>query len=81
MNVEVRGESVVISGYVNAVERFSKPITSKLRDKMQTFIERIKAGAFKTALKRNENVEKKCNSLPFHLTSFHNNMIYSHEII
>ena len=57
MNVEVRGESVVISGYVNAVERFSKPITSKLRDKMQTFIERIKAGAFKTALKRNENVK------------------------
>ena len=57
MNVEVRGETVVITGYVNAVERYSKPITSKLRDKVQTFIERIKAGTFKTALKRNDNVK------------------------
>ena len=57
MNVEIRGESVVISGYVNTVERYSKPITSQLREKKQTFIERIKAGVFKTALKRNDNVK------------------------
>lgn len=57
MNVEVRGESVVISGYVNAIERYSKPITSTLRNKMQTFVEKIKAGVFKTALKRNEDVK------------------------
>ena len=56
MNVEVRNDSVVISGYVNAIERYSKPITSKLRDKVQTFIERIRAGVFKTALKRNDDV-------------------------
>ena len=54
MNVEVRGETVVITGYVNAVERYSKPITASLRSKMQTFIERIKAGVFRTALKRND---------------------------
>lgn len=54
MNVEVRGETVHISGYVNAVERYSKPITDSLRGKVQTFIERIKAGAFHNALKRNE---------------------------
>ena len=57
MNVEVRGESVVITGYVNAVERYSKPITSTLQGSVQTFIERIKAGVFKTALKRNDDVK------------------------
>lgn len=57
MNVEVRGESVVITGYVNAVERYSKPITSTLQGIVQTFIERIKAGVFKTALKRNDDVK------------------------
>lgn len=57
MNVEVRGETVVITGYVNAVERYSKPITDTLRNKVQTFIERIKAGVFKTALKRNNDVK------------------------
>ena len=54
MNVEVRGETVHISGYVNAVERYSKPITDSLRGKVQTFIERIRAGAFHNALRRNE---------------------------
>ena len=57
MNVEVRGETVVITGYVNAVERYSKPIRGDLRDTVQTFIERIKAGVFKTALKRNDDVK------------------------
>ena len=57
MNVEVRGESVVITGYVNAVERYSKPITSKVQGNLKTFIERIRAGAFKTALKRNDGVK------------------------
>ena len=57
MNVEVRGDSVVITGYVNAIERYSKPITSTLKDKMQTFVEKIKAGVFKTALKRNDDVK------------------------
>lgn len=57
MNVEVRGESVVITGYVNAVERYSKPITSTWRGSLKTFVEKIKAGVFKTALKRNGNVK------------------------
>lgn len=57
MNVEVRGDTVVITGYVNAVERYSKPITDTLREKVQTFIERIKAGVFRTALKRNDDVK------------------------
>ena len=57
MNIEVRNDSVVISGYVNAVERWSKPINGKLRGVAQRFIEKIKAGVFKTALKRNDNVK------------------------
>jgi HK97 family phage prohead protease len=50
-------ESVIISGYVNAVERYSKPITDTLRNKVQTFIEKVRAGVFKTALKRNDAVK------------------------
>jgi HK97 family phage prohead protease len=57
MDIEIRGDSVVISGYVNAVERYSKPLRAKLRGEMQRFIEKIKAGAFETALKRNNNVK------------------------
>ena len=56
LNVEVREDSVFISGYVNAVERLSKPIRETLHGKIRTFVERIKAGVFRTALKRNDNV-------------------------
>ncbi len=57
MKIEVRNDSVVISGYVNAVERWSKPLRGNLRGVMQIFIEKIKAGTFKNALKRNDNVK------------------------
>lgn len=57
MDIEVRGESVILTGYVNAVERYSKPITSTLRGSIRTFVERMRAGVFKTALKRNDNVQ------------------------
>lgn len=61
MKIEVRENTVVISGYVNAVERWSKPIRSNLRGKMQSFVEKIKAGVFGTALKRNNKVEVRLN--------------------
>ena len=57
MKVEVREESVVVSGYVNAVERYSKPIRANIGGEIRSFIEKIKAGTFKTALKRNNNVK------------------------
>lgn len=57
MKVEVREDSVFISGYVNAIERYSKPIKEPLHGKIRTFIERIKAGVFRTALKRNDDVK------------------------
>lgn len=54
MNVEIRTDSVRITGYVNAVERLSKPIRGTLHGKVRTFLERIRAGVFRTALKRNK---------------------------
>lgn len=57
MQIEIREDSVVISGYVNAVERYSKPIRENLHGKIRTFIERIKSGVFKKALKKNDNVK------------------------
>ena len=57
MKVEIREDSVLITGYVNAIERYSKPIRESLRGQIRTFIERIKAGVFKTALKRNDDVK------------------------
>ena len=56
MQVEVRNDSVFISGYVNAVERLSKPIHESIHGRVRTFLERIKAGAFRNALKKNDNV-------------------------
>ena len=52
MEIRIRADSVEIEGYVNAVERKSKPLWSR----MGQFIERICKGAFKSALKRNDNV-------------------------
>lgn len=52
MKIEVREDSVLIEGYVNAIERKSKPLWSRIGQ----FIERICKGAFDKALKRNNNV-------------------------
>lgn len=52
MKVNVRADSVEISGYVNAVERNSKPLMSRIGQ----FIERICKGAFKKAIKRNNDI-------------------------
>lgn len=52
MQINIREDSVELEGYVNAVERNSKPMLSR----MGKFIERIKAGAFARALKRNNDV-------------------------
>jgi HK97 family phage prohead protease len=52
MNIRVTKDSVEIDGYVNAVERLSKP----LYDRLGKFVERIKCGAFKRALERADDV-------------------------
>ena len=52
MKVNIRTDSVEVEGYVNAIERNSKPLNSRLGK----FIERICKGAFGKALKRNDDV-------------------------
>lgn len=52
MKVNIRADSVEIEGYVNAIERDSKPLLSRVGQ----FIERICKGAFKKALRRNDDV-------------------------
>lgn len=52
MKIIIRSDHVHIEGYVNAVERLSKPITERLG----TFRERVKAGTFRKALKRAEDI-------------------------
>ena len=51
MRIEVRSDSVLVDGYVNAVGRDSRP----MRDKNgQRYVEQIVPGAFKRALSKNE---------------------------
>ena len=52
MEIRLKEDSVEITGYVNAIERNSKPLMSRVGQ----FIERICKGAFKKALKRNDDV-------------------------
>jgi len=52
LKVNIRADKVEIEGYVNAIERDSKPLWSRVGQ----FIERICKGAFKRALKRNDDV-------------------------
>ena len=52
MEIKIREDCVEIDGYVNAVERSSKPLWSR----MGQFIERICKGAFKRALDRADDV-------------------------
>lgn len=53
MNINIRADDTVeIDGYVNAVERLSKPLS----DRQGQFLERICKGAFKKALGRAEDV-------------------------
>lgn len=52
MKIIIRNESITIEGYVNAIERNSKPIT----ERGITFIERIATGAFKRAIARAKDI-------------------------
>ena len=60
MQVRIKGDSVEIDGYVNAVERKSKPLWSRIGQ----FVERICKGAFSKALQRNDNVRILLNHDP-----------------
>lgn len=60
LKVIIRNDSVHIEGYVNAVERNSKLLHSRLGN----FIERIRKGAFGKALERNDDVKILLNHNP-----------------
>jgi hypothetical protein len=53
VKVEVRNDKVIIDGYVNAVDRFSKV----LYDKKGQFIEKILPSVFRRALEKNPSVK------------------------
>ena len=53
MKILIRNDSVHIEGYVNAVERYSKILNSRIGK----FIERVTKGAFSKALSRNDDVK------------------------
>lgn len=57
MKIEIRSDSAVVDGYVNAVERESRLIMDVQGD----FREKVKAGTFEKALKRTENVRMLLN--------------------
>lgn len=60
MNIRIRADSVEIEGYVNAIERKSRPLLSR----MGQFVERICKGAFKRALEREDDVRLLLNHDP-----------------
>lgn len=53
MKIEIRNDAIILDGYVNAVDRLSRPIPSVRGD----FVERIKPGAFRRALEKADNVD------------------------
>lgn len=60
MQINIRDDHVEIEGYVNAIERNSKPLWSRLG----RFVERICKGAFAKALQRNDDVQLRLNHNP-----------------
>ena len=60
MQITIRADSVELEGYVNAVERKSKPLWSRIGQ----FVERICKGAFFRALQRNDDVKILLNHDP-----------------
>ena len=53
LRIEIRNDSVLLDGYVNAVGRDSKPIITAIGK----CVERIEPRAFQRALERTENVD------------------------
>lgn len=58
MKIELRSNGVHISGYVNAVDRFSRPMRGA---DGKIFVEKIKPGAFKRAIENGSGIKVKHN--------------------
>jgi HK97 family phage prohead protease len=61
MKITIRQDSVVIEGYVNAVDRFSRPL---FEGRLGRFIEKILPNVFKKAIQRAKDVEVLLNHDP-----------------
>lgn len=61
MRIEVRNDKVLLDGYVNAVERDSKPM---LDEKGEKFVEQIKSKAFQRAIEKSDSIECLLNHEP-----------------
>lgn len=54
MKIEIRKDKVIIEGYVNAVDRFSRPLADGV---IGRFIEKILPNVFKKAIQRAKNID------------------------
>ena len=54
MKISLRSDKVVIDGYVNAVDRFSRPLFSS---KLGQFVEKVLPNVFKRAIQRAKNID------------------------
>lgn len=62
MKIEIRSDSVHLSGYVNAVERHSAVLPQRVcRAALGDFVEVIRSGTFAESLKRNPDVALRFN--------------------
>jgi HK97 family phage prohead protease len=52
MQVEIRSDSVIVKGYVNAVERDSRALPSP----KGKFVEQVRSGVWNDAIKKNDNI-------------------------
>ena len=62
MDIEIRSKSVIISGYVNAVERDSRILPASMcAEATNPFVEQVEAGAFQRAIDKAADVRLKFN--------------------
>ena len=54
MKITIRNDKVVIDGYVNAVDRFSRPLFD---GRLGRFIEKVLPNVFKTAIRQAKNID------------------------
>lgn len=54
MKIEIRKDKVIIEGYVNAVDRFSRPLADS---RIGRFIEKVLPNVFKKAIQRATNID------------------------
>jgi len=65
MKITVRSNKVIVDGYVNAVDRFSRPLPPQMGAGMVArFVEKILPNVFKKAIARARNIEVLLNHNP-----------------